>query len=82
MFFFSDTITWVSARSDEEFLESVFRFPDLLSVFDKTIERLGYDRSKAVQAAMRNFLTDHKIREEGVLEQALSLWSITTKLRV
>ena len=46
--------------------------PDLLSVFEETIKRLGYDRSKAVQVAMRNFLTDYKLQEGiGVVTGAL-----------
>jgi CopG family nickel-responsive transcriptional regulator len=38
--------------------------PQLLSEFDKTITRLGYDRSKAIQLAMRNFLTEYKWKLE------------------
>lgn len=35
--------------------------------FDETVARMGYDRSKAIQLAMRNFLTEYKwTREEGV----------------
>jgi CopG family nickel-responsive transcriptional regulator len=34
--------------------------PDLLNDFDETINRLGYTRSKAIQVAMRNFLTEHR----------------------
>jgi len=42
--------------------------PALLTEFDKTIARMGYDRSKAIQLAMRNFLTEYKweYEEEGV----------------
>ncbi|MGQ9514441.1 MAG: nickel-responsive transcriptional regulator NikR [Thermoproteota archaeon] len=32
---------------------------DLLQVFDRQIKRMGCDRSKAIQLAMRNFLTEH-----------------------
>ncbi len=41
---------------------------DLLEEFDKAISLMGYDRSKAIQLAMRNFLTEYtwKQREEGV----------------
>lgn len=28
--------------------------------FDSTIKKIGYDRSKAIQAAMRSFLNDYK----------------------
>lgn len=34
--------------------------PELLTEFDETIKRMGYDRSKAIQLAMRNFLTEYK----------------------
>lgn len=42
--------------------------PELLTEFDKTIARMGYDRSKAIQLAMRNFLAEYmwKYEEEGV----------------
>jgi CopG family nickel-responsive transcriptional regulator len=32
----------------------------LVEEFDSTIKRIGYDRSKAIQAAMRIFLDDYK----------------------
>ena len=42
--------------------------PELRTEFDETIARMGYDRSKAIQLAMRNFLTEYmwKYEEEGV----------------
>ncbi len=41
---------------------------ELLEEFDKTIAHMGYDRSKAIQVAMRNFLTDYtwKSKKEGI----------------
>ena len=32
----------------------------LLKEFDEAVEKLKYDRSKAVQLAIRNFLTDYR----------------------
>jgi CopG family nickel-responsive transcriptional regulator len=45
--------------------ESVCRFSvsapkSLVEEFDSNIEKIGYDRSKAIQAAMRSFLNEHK----------------------
>ncbi len=42
--------------------------PELLTEFDETIALIGYDRSKAIQLAMRNFLTEYRweYEEEGV----------------
>ncbi len=37
--------------------------PELLEEFDRTIEGLGYNRSTAVQVAMRGFLSDYKWAE-------------------
>jgi CopG family nickel-responsive transcriptional regulator len=34
--------------------------PNLLEEFDETISGIGYNRSTAIQVAMRGFLTDHK----------------------
>jgi len=47
--------------------------PDLLAEFDTTIKQIGYDRSKAVQAAIRGFLTEHKWvhEQKGTLTGAL-----------
>lgn len=40
---------------------------ELLKEFDKTISHMDYDRSKAIQLAMRNFLAEYtwKHKEEG-----------------
>ena len=43
--------------------------PELLEEFDLLVKEMGYDRSKAVQKAMRNFITEYRFRElegEGV----------------
>jgi len=34
--------------------------PDLLVEFDEVTRRMGYDRSKAIQTAMRNFIAEYK----------------------
>ncbi|MCP8323439.1 MAG: nickel-responsive transcriptional regulator NikR [Candidatus Methylarchaceae archaeon HK02M2] len=49
--------------------------PDLLEEFDKTIMNLGYNRSKAIQVAIRNFLTEHKWMHEvkGIVAGALTI---------
>ena len=40
--------------------------PELLKQFDDSLETLGYkDRSKALQIAMRNFITEYAWRHEG-----------------
>jgi len=40
--------------------------PELLKQFDGSLETLGYkDRSKALQIAMRNFITEYAWRNEG-----------------
>lgn len=41
---------------------------ELLEEFDETISQMGYDRSKAIQLTMRNFLTEYtwKYKEEGL----------------
>ena len=42
--------------------------PELLREFDLLVNEIGYDRSKAVQKAMRNFITEyrfHKLEGEG-----------------
>jgi CopG family nickel-responsive transcriptional regulator len=43
--------------------------PELLTEFDETIARMGYDRSKALRLAMRDFLTEYKWKhkEEGAV---------------
>jgi len=48
--------------------------PELLEEFDETIHRIGYNRSTAVQLAMRDFLTEHKWKDiEGVLAGVITL---------
>ena len=49
--------------------------PELLREFDETIARMGYDRSKAIQLAMRNFLTEYmwKYEEEGVATGTMTI---------
>lgn len=39
---------------------SVSAPPDLVQEFDETLERIGQDRSKAIQQAMRLFLSEHR----------------------
>ena len=60
--------------------ENVVRFsvsvpPELLTEFDETITRMGYDRSKAIRIAMRDFLTEYmwKYEEEGVATGTITL---------
>lgn len=48
--------------------------PKLLNEFDETINRIGHNRSTAVQIAMRDFLTEHKWKDlEGDLAGAITL---------
>jgi CopG family transcriptional regulator, nickel-responsive regulator len=48
--------------------------PQLLEEFDKTINTIGYNRSTAVQIAMRDFLTEHKWKDvEGTLAGVITL---------
>jgi len=49
--------------------------PELLKEFDSTIVRMGYDRSKAIQLAMRNFLTEYtwKYEEEGLAAGTMTI---------
>lgn len=47
--------------------------PDLLNGFDQLINRIGYNRSTAVQVAMRDFITEHKWAEgSGEVTGAIS----------
>jgi CopG family nickel-responsive transcriptional regulator len=48
---------------------------ELLTEFDETIARLGYDRSKAIRFAMRNFLTEYRweYEEEGVVAGTVTI---------
>jgi len=59
---------------------SVVRFsvsvdPELLEEFDDTISEIGFNRSTAVQVAIREFLTDHKwsATEEGNVAGAITM---------
>ncbi|MEM2873139.1 MAG: nickel-responsive transcriptional regulator NikR [Nitrososphaerales archaeon] len=47
--------------------------PDLLDEFDRVIKQMGYDRSKAIQASIRNFLTENRWmhEEKGTVMGAL-----------
>ncbi len=48
--------------------------PDLLKELDNFIEKSGYDRSKVIQMAIRNFLTDYRwTHESGDIAGALIL---------
>jgi len=49
--------------------------PELLTEFNEAIARMGYDRSKAVQVAMRNFLTEYKwtYEEKGVATGTITI---------
>ena len=47
--------------------------PELLIEFDQLINRIGYNRSTAVQVAMRDFITEHKWAEgSGEVTGAIS----------
>jgi len=48
--------------------------PELLEEFDSLIEKLGHDRSKAIQQAMRYFLTEYRWKYE---ERGLAVGTIT-----
>jgi len=41
---------------------------DLLDKFDETVNRLGYNRSKAIQVSMRDFMTEHRWMSAGMGE--------------
>jgi len=49
--------------------------PELLEEFDDTISEIGFNRSTAVQVAIREFLTDHKwsATEEGNVAGAITM---------
>ena len=48
--------------------------PNLLEEFDETINKIGYNRSTAVQLAIRDFLTEHKWKDlDGVLAGVITL---------
>ncbi|MHA2427592.1 MAG: nickel-responsive transcriptional regulator NikR [Candidatus Hermodarchaeia archaeon] len=48
--------------------------PTLLDEFDNVIQRIGYDRSKALQQATRDFITSYRIEYE---QQASVVGTIT-----
>ena len=49
--------------------------PKLLDEFDDTIREVGYNRSTAIQVAMRSFLTEHKwtVAKEGTVAGAITM---------
>ncbi|MCP8309413.1 MAG: nickel-responsive transcriptional regulator NikR [archaeon] len=49
--------------------------PDLLDEFDRMIKQMSYDRSKAIQTSIRNFLTENKWmhEEKGIVMGALAM---------
>lgn len=49
--------------------------PALLEEFDGAIKGIGYNRSTAIQVAMRDFLTEHRwsTEEEGVVVGAITM---------
>ena len=49
--------------------------PTLLEEFDGAIGEVGYNRSTAIQMAMRDFLTEHRwsTEEEGVVAGAITM---------
>jgi len=49
--------------------------PVLLGEFDETTGEIGYNRSTAIQVAMRDFLTEHKwsTEEEGFVAGAITM---------
>ena len=49
--------------------------PTLLEEFDRMIGDIGYNRSTAIQVAMRDFLTEHRwsTGEEGIVAGAITM---------
>jgi CopG family nickel-responsive transcriptional regulator len=48
--------------------------PELLAEFDEATQKIGYNRSTAVQLAMRDFLTEHKWKDlEGILAGVITM---------
>ena len=49
--------------------------PILLKEFDTTISEIGYNRSTAIQMAMRDFLTENtwSIQDEGIVAGAVTM---------
>jgi CopG family nickel-responsive transcriptional regulator len=54
---------------------SVSVSPDLLNDFDETINQIGFNRSSAIQVAMREFLTEYKrtVEQEGTVVGAITM---------
>ena len=54
---------------------SVSVSPDLLNEFDETINQIGFNRSSAIQVAMREFLTEYKrtVEQEGTVVGAITM---------
>jgi CopG family nickel-responsive transcriptional regulator len=48
--------------------------PHLLEEFDNVIQRIGYDRSKAIQQAIRDFITSYQIEYD---QQTSAVGTIT-----
>ena len=48
--------------------------PHLLEEFDNVIQRIGYDRSKAIQQAIRDFITSYRIEYD---QQTSAVGTIT-----
>ncbi|MGW8181569.1 MAG: hypothetical protein ACWGQW_22800 [bacterium] len=56
--------------------------PELLKEFDEMTQRIGYNRSTAVQYAMRGFITEHKWKDlEGVLAGVITNGKIANGLK-
>lgn len=49
--------------------------PDLLNEFDEIISSIGYNRSSAIQVAMRHFLTEHRwtVEQKGTVAGAITM---------
>ncbi len=55
---------------------------DILKEFDEIVQELGYDRSKAIQQAMKNFVTDNKWtknKEKNVAGVVIFIYDHETK---
>ncbi len=48
--------------------------PNLLEEFDNVIQRIGYDRSKSIQQAIRDFITSYRIEYDP---HAIAVGTIT-----
>jgi len=52
--------------------------PELLEEFDRTMREMGFrDRSKAIQAAMRGFITDFEFKKRRVRVLELLSYCLT-----